>query len=56
MHRARPTWSWPIENSAMFVVKLVKNGTLKIYKGTPHGLCTNHKDQVNVDLLAFVKE
>ena len=45
----------PIADSAMLAVKLVKNGTLKVYKGAPHGLCTTHKDQVNADLLAFIK-
>ena len=35
--------------------KLVKNGTLKVYKGAPHGMCTTHKDQVNADLHAFFK-
>ena len=45
----------PIEDSAMLAVKLVKKGTLKVYKGAPHGLCTTHKDQVNADLLAFIK-
>ncbi len=45
----------PIADSAMLAVKLVKNGTLKIYKGAPHGLCTTHKDQVNAELLAFFK-
>jgi non-heme chloroperoxidase len=46
----------PIADSAMPAVKLVKNGTLKVYKGAPHGMCTTHKDQVNEDLLAFIKE
>jgi non-heme chloroperoxidase len=45
----------PIADSAMLAVKLVKNGTLKVYKGAPHGLCTTHKQQVNEDLLAFLK-
>ena len=45
----------PIADSAMLAVKLVKNGTLKVYKGPPHGMCTTHKNQVNGDLLAFVK-
>jgi non-heme chloroperoxidase len=45
----------PIADSAMLAVKLVKNGTLKVYKGAPHGICTTHKDQVNEDLLAFIK-
>jgi hypothetical protein len=29
---------------------------LKIYKGTPHGMCSTLKDQVNTDLLTFIKE
>jgi non-heme chloroperoxidase len=45
----------PIEDSAMLAVKFVKKGTLKVYKGAPHGMCTTHKDQVNEDLLAFIK-
>ena len=45
----------PIAGSAMLAVKLVKNGTLKVYKGAPHGMCTTQKDQVNADLLEFIK-
>ena len=45
----------PIADSAMLSAKLVKNAELKIYKGAPHGMCTTHKDQVNADLLAFLK-
>ena len=45
----------PIADSAMLAVKLVKNATLKVYNGAPHGMCTTHKDQVNEDLLAFFK-
>ncbi len=45
----------PIADSAMLAVKLVKNGTLKVYKGAPHGMCTTHKDQINEDLLGFIK-
>jgi non-heme chloroperoxidase len=45
----------PIADSAMLAVKLVKNGTLKVYKGAPHGLCTTLKDEVNKDLLEFIK-
>jgi non-heme chloroperoxidase len=46
----------PIAASAMLSSKLVKNATLKVYKGAPHGMCTTLKDQVNADLLAFVKQ
>jgi len=35
--------------------KLAPNAKLKVYKGAPHGLCTTMKDQVNEDLLAFIK-
>jgi non-heme chloroperoxidase len=46
----------PIDDSAMLAVKLVKKGTLKGYKGAPHGMCITRKDQLNEDLLAFIKE
>jgi non-heme chloroperoxidase len=45
----------PIGSSALLSSKLVKDATLKIYKGAPHGMCTTLKDQVNEDLLAFIK-
>jgi hypothetical protein len=34
---------------------IVKNATLKVYKGAPHGLPSTLKDQVNEDLLTFFK-
>jgi non-heme chloroperoxidase len=45
----------PIADSALLSVKLVRSATLKVYKGAPHGMCTTLKDQVNEDLLAFIK-
>jgi non-heme chloroperoxidase len=45
----------PIAAAAMLSSKIVKNATLKIYKGAPHGMCTTLKDKVNEDLLAFIK-
>ncbi|WCK03749.1 alpha/beta fold hydrolase [Agrobacterium tumefaciens] len=45
----------PIADSAELSVKLLKNGTLKVYKGYPHGMLTIHADIINPDLLAFVK-
>jgi non-heme chloroperoxidase len=45
----------PIGTSAMMSAKLVKNATLKVYPGAPHGMCTVDADQVNGDLLAFLK-
>jgi len=41
--------------SAMLSAKLVRNATLKVHPGAPHGLCSTHKGQVNADLLAFLK-
>jgi non-heme chloroperoxidase len=45
----------PIGASAMISSKLIKNATLKVYKGAPHGMCTTLKDQVNAELLAFIQ-
>ena len=45
----------PIADAALLSVKLVKNGTLKVYKGYPHGMLTTHADVINPDLLAFFK-
>ncbi len=45
----------PIGAAAMQSSKIVKNAELKIYKGAPHGLATTHKNQLNEDLLAFIK-
>jgi len=44
----------PIGASALLSSKLVRNATLKIYKGAPHGLVDTHKNQLNADLLAFL--
>jgi len=35
--------------------KLLKNGTLKTYKGFPHGMPITQADTINADLLAFIK-
>ena len=45
----------PIGASAMLSSKLVKDATLKVYPGAPHGLASTHADQFNADLLAFAK-
>jgi non-heme chloroperoxidase len=45
----------PISAAAMQSSKLVKGAVLKIYKGAPHGMPSTHKDQVNEDLLAFIR-
>ena len=46
----------PIGASALMSAKLVKNSTLKVYPGFPHGMATTHSDQINTDLLAFFKQ
>jgi non-heme chloroperoxidase len=45
----------PYADSAPLSAKLVKNGTLKTYKGFPHGMPTTNADTINADLLAFFK-
>jgi non-heme chloroperoxidase len=45
----------PIDASAKRTAQLVKGSTLKIYPGFSHGMCTVNKDQINADLLAFIK-
>lgn len=44
----------PIGAAALSSAKLIKNATLKVYPGAPHGLADTHKDQLNADLLAFL--
>jgi non-heme chloroperoxidase len=46
----------PIADSALLAIKLLKKGTLKVYPGLPHGMCTTHADVINPDLLAFFKD
>ena len=45
----------PIGASAPLSVKLLRQGTLKVYKGFPHGMCTTHAAVVNPDILAFIR-
>ncbi len=45
----------PIADSALRSSKIVKNATLKIYAGAPHGLPFTHKEKLNADLLSFLK-
>jgi non-heme chloroperoxidase len=46
----------PIQAAALLSSKLVKNSTLKIYPGAPHGMCTTLADKVNAELLGFLKQ
>jgi non-heme chloroperoxidase len=45
----------PIGAAAHAAVKLAPKAQLKVYPGAPHGMCSTHKDQVNADLLEFLK-
>ncbi len=45
----------PIGASAMLSSKIVKGAKLKVIPGAPHGMCTTLKDQINEELLAFIK-
>ncbi len=45
----------PIGASAMMSSKMVKGATLKVYKGAPHGMPITMKEEINADLLAFIK-
>jgi non-heme chloroperoxidase len=46
----------PIRAAAPMSAKIVKNATLKVYPGFPHGMPTTNADQINADLLAFFGE
>ncbi len=46
----------PIGAAALMSAKIVKNATLKVYPGFPHGMPTTNADQINADLLAFIKQ
>jgi non-heme chloroperoxidase len=45
----------PIKAASLRTAELVKNSTLKVYPGLPHGMPRTHPDLINPDLLEFVK-
>src|SRR5881394_2940239 len=45
----------PYADSAPLSAKLLKNSTLKTYKGFPHGMPTTEAEKINADLLTFIK-
>jgi non-heme chloroperoxidase len=45
----------PYKDAALLQAKLLKNATLKLYPGFPHGMLTTYSDTINPDLLAFVR-
>jgi non-heme chloroperoxidase len=46
----------PYADAGPLSAKLLRNGTLKTYKGFPHGMCTTEAETINADLLAFIKQ
>ena len=45
----------PYKVALLKQAELLKNSTLKIYPGFPHGMMTTHADVINPDILAFIK-
>jgi len=45
----------PIDAAGRASAKLVPHATLKVFAGAPHGLTDTHKEQLNAELLAFLK-
>ena len=45
----------PYKDAALLAIKLLRNGTLKIYPGFPHGMLTTNADVINQDILAFIR-
>jgi non-heme chloroperoxidase len=45
----------PYEDSAPLAVKLLRQGQLKSYTTLPHGCMTTHPDEINHDILAFIR-
>jgi len=46
----------PYKGAALLQAKLLRNATLKLYPGFPHGMLTTYSEVINQDLLAFIKE
>ena len=45
----------PVAHAGALTAKVIRDATLKIYDGAPHGLASTHQDQLNGDLLAFAR-
>jgi non-heme chloroperoxidase len=46
----------PISAAGLLSAKILKNSTLKVYPGFPHGMATTNPDAINADLLQFFLE
>ena len=45
----------PIADAALLSIKLLRKGTLKVYAGLSHGMCTVNADTINADLHEFIR-
>jgi non-heme chloroperoxidase len=45
----------PYADAGVLSAKIVPGAILKVLPGAPHGMCTTLKDQINAELLAFIK-
>lgn len=45
----------PYKASALRQNELIRGSQLKLYKGAPHGVHTTHSEQVNADILSFIR-
>ena len=45
----------PFETCGKVAAEMLPDATLKVYEGGSHGICTTHKQQINQDLLEFIK-
>lgn len=55
MHHGDDDQIVPIGATALRSANLIRNSILKTYAGAPHGIAYTHKDQLNADLLVFLK-
>lgn len=46
----------PYKDASVRQAELLRNSTLKIYEGYPHGMLTTHADVINPDILAFIEQ
>ena len=45
----------PFESTGKVAAEMIANAELKVYDNGPHGFAVTHQDQLNDDLLAFLK-
>ena len=45
----------PYQDASVLAVKLVRNGTLKLYPGYSHGMAITQAETINPDLLTFIQ-